>query len=73
MDINLEYAAHQHAVMQAGRADNEEDRANHLWRASGIAGRINTFQRQLGAAAACSWSVAQVSVLSPSQDLQGCA
>jgi hypothetical protein len=73
MDINLEYAAHQQAVMKASRADNDDDRASQLWRASGIAIRINAFQRQLGAAAACSWSVAQVSVLAPAHDLQGCA
>lgn len=65
MDINYQYAAHQHAVMRAGGAANEGDRAVQLARASAIASRISTFQQQLGAAASCSWSVAQVSALAP--------
>lgn len=63
MDINLEYAAHQHAVMRADRAACDDERAAQLNRASCIASRIGAFQRELGAAAACAWSVAQVAAL----------
>lgn len=61
MDINLEYAAHQQALMRTGRATNDNDRRAHLVRASVIAARIGAFQQRLGAAAACAWSMAQVS------------
>lgn len=61
MDINKEYAAHQHALMRADHSVCKDDRRAHLARASSIAGRISTFQRELGAAAACAWSMTQVS------------
>lgn len=61
MDINKEYAAHQHALMRADHSVCKDDRRAHLARASFIAGRIGAFQRDLGAAAACAWSMAQVS------------
>lgn len=61
MDLNMEYAAHQQALMCADNAANDDDRLEHLARASCIAGRISTFQQRLGAAAACAWSLAQVS------------
>ena len=61
MDINLEYAAHQHAVMRADCATSNGERVAQLARASSIASRISAFQRELGAAAACAWSMAQVS------------
>ncbi len=59
MDINMEYAAHQRAVMRAARASSSGERAEHLTRASSIAGKISVFQRELGAAAACAWSLAR--------------
>jgi hypothetical protein len=61
MDINKEYAAHQHALMRAEKSVCNETRRTHLSLASSIAGRINAFQRELGAAAACAWSMTQVS------------
>ncbi|WP_395393718.1 hypothetical protein WBP07_01360 [Novosphingobium sp. BL-8A] len=61
MDINKEYAAHQDALMRADNSVCNDDRRAHLARASSIAGRIGAFQRELGAAAACAWSMAQVS------------
>lgn len=63
MDINMEYAAHQRAVMCAASATSTGERTEHLTRASTIAGKISVFQRELGAAAACAWSLAQVSAL----------
>ena len=59
MDLNLEYAAHQRALMAVEDAANDDDRDAKLERASRIAGRIGTFQHKLGAAAACAWSNAQ--------------
>jgi hypothetical protein len=59
MDLNLEYAAHQRALMIANVAANDDDRLTNLVKASGIAGRISDFQHGLGAAAACAWSKAQ--------------
>lgn len=59
MDLNLEYAAHQRALMGAGVAANDDDRFAKLAKASRIAGRISDFQHGLGAAAACAWSQAQ--------------
>lgn len=60
MDINHEYAAHQSALMQAEHADGAERRQHQFAKASRIAGRISAFQRELGAAAACAWSAAQL-------------
>ena len=59
MDLNLEYAAHQGALMSANVASNDADRLAKLAKASRIAGRISDFQHGLGAAAACAWSKAQ--------------
>jgi hypothetical protein len=59
MDLNLEYASHQRALMGAGFAANDDDRFAKLAQASRIAGRISDFQHGLGAAAACAWSNAQ--------------
>lgn len=61
MDLNLEYAAHQHAMMRADCADSTDERAVQLDRASSIAGRIGAFQHKLGAAAACAWSTTHIS------------
>ncbi len=61
MDFNKEYAAHQQALMRADNSACHNDRRTHLARASSIAGRISAFQEELGAAAACAWSMAQVS------------
>lgn len=63
MDLNQEYAAHQHAMMRADCAASDDERVTQLNQASSIAGRISAFQRELGAAAACAWSMAQVSAL----------
>jgi hypothetical protein len=60
MDINHEYAAHQSALMRAAGADCADLRKSQFAQASRIAGRISTFQRELGAAAACAWSVAHL-------------
>jgi hypothetical protein len=59
MDLNMEYAAHQVALMSAKRAGNDKDRLSYLLRASTIASRISSFQKRLGAAAACAWSASQ--------------
>ena len=61
MDINKEYATHQHKLMRADNSVCNDDRPAHLALASAIAGRIGAFQQELGAAAALVWSVAQVS------------
>ena len=61
MDFNKEYAAHQHALMRADTSVCNDDRVAHLARASAIAARISAFQRELGAAAACAWSMTHVS------------
>jgi hypothetical protein len=60
MDLNLEYAAHQNAIMAAKGAANDDDRNDLLAKAGLIAGRISNFQHGLGAAAACAWSHAQL-------------
>ena len=60
MDLNSEYSAHQHALIQADRAKNDPDRLLHIAQATVIGGRIQTFQLGLGAAAACAWSAAQL-------------
>lgn len=61
IDINKEYAAHQHALMRAGNSACNDEARSHLAQASSIAGRISAFQRELGAAAACAWSMTQIS------------
>ncbi|WPZ07614.1 hypothetical protein [Pelagerythrobacter marinus] len=53
MDLNLEYAAHQSALMSADVAGNDDNRVAKLARATRIAGRISDIQHGLGAAAAC--------------------
>lgn len=58
MDINLEYAAHQAALMRAEDAGSADQRQHQLAKASRIAGRIGAFQHELGAAAACAWNAA---------------
>lgn len=60
MDFNKEYAAHQQALMCAENSVCSDDRRAHLARASSIAQRISAVQREIGAAAACAWSMAQV-------------
>lgn len=59
MDLNLQYAEHQRALMGAAHAANHDDRLAKLAKASRIAGRISDCQHGLGAAAACAWSKAQ--------------
>lgn len=61
MDFNKEYAAHQCALMHAEKSVCNDARKVHLARASSIAERISACQHELGAAAACAWSVTQVS------------
>ena len=61
MDINKEYAAHQHAMMRAGKSCCSEEARAHFAQASSIATRIAALQRELGAAAACDWNITQVS------------
>ncbi len=59
MDLNMEYAAHQKALMSAKCALSDLDRQAHLLDASIIADRIGVFQKSLGAAAACAWCASQ--------------
>lgn len=61
MDIIKQYAAHQTALMRAHAADTATGRRLQFAAAARIAGQISAFQRQLGAAAACAWSMAEVS------------
>ena len=56
MDLNLQLARHQTALMRADAADSDAQRVGHLASAADIAGRIGAFQHGLGAAAACAWS-----------------
>ncbi|MCB2068003.1 MAG: hypothetical protein KDE15_15340 [Erythrobacter sp.] len=65
MDLNREYASHQQALMAARTSQSQSERTRHLDLASAIAARINAFQLQLGAAAACAWSAAH---LAPTAD-----
>lgn len=62
MDLNMEYAAHQSALMSAKAATDDNERNAHLLRATGIADRIGQFQLQLGAAAACAWCAANLAL-----------
>ncbi|MEL1251560.1 hypothetical protein [Aurantiacibacter gilvus] len=62
MDLNLEYAAHQSALMSAKAATNDNGRRAHLLQATGIAERIGEFQLRLGAAAACAWCAANLAL-----------
>jgi hypothetical protein len=59
LDINKEYADHQHALMRADNSACNDDRRAHLAQALSIANRISVVQRELGAAAAGAWSMAQ--------------
>ena len=61
MDTDVDYAAHPHALMRADNSVCNGDRRAHVAPASSIAGQISTFQRELGAAAACAWSMTQFS------------
>lgn len=61
MDIMKQYAAHQTALMRAQEAGTTADRRSQFAAAARIAGQISAFQRDLGAAASCAWSMAEVS------------
>lgn len=63
MDLNLEYANHQRALMSAKAAGCSDEQVVHLEQARGIADRITAFQLRLGAAAACAWSVGQFATI----------
>lgn len=67
MDINLEYAAHQSALMRAEGAACADQRKQLFGKASSIAGRISAFQLELGAAAACAWSAAHLAAAKQSE------
>ena len=56
MDLNLAFANHQRALMDASVAANDDDRRSDLAAAAVIAEKIGAFQHRLGAAAACAWS-----------------
>ena len=56
MDLNLQYADHQRAMMSARDCISPDERRLHLDDASRIANGISAFQLQLGAAASCAWS-----------------
>ena len=58
MDLNRKYADHQQAVMRADAADGRA-RTAQLDLATGIAGQIGDYQRKLGAAASCAWSMSK--------------
>lgn len=60
MDLNMEYAAHQGALMSAAQTTDENDRGAFLLQASLIASRIGMFQQRLGAAASCAWCAAHL-------------
>lgn len=62
MDLNHEYAAHQYAIMDADAATSDGDRLEKLAEATRIAQRITVFQDKLGAAAACAWSNAHLTL-----------
>ena len=62
MDLNLEYAAHQRAIMGADAAPSDNDRLAKIEEASRIATRMSDFQHGLGAAAACAWSTARFAI-----------
>lgn len=64
MDLNMEYAAHQRALMSANGAQSAADRQSHLLQANIVARRIGDFQEGLGAAAACAWCASQM-IVSP--------
>jgi hypothetical protein len=66
LDINLEYAAHQSALMRATSAAGADQRKHQFAKASDIAGRISAFQLELGAAAACAWSAAHLAAAAQS-------
>jgi len=68
MDLNREYAAHQHALMAVDQAANDDERSAKLAKASTIASRIGTFQHRLGAAAACAWSITHCANAAASED-----
>jgi hypothetical protein len=57
MDLNRKYSDHQKAVMRASEAHSDVTREGYLGDASDIAAQIGEFQRKLGAAASCAWSV----------------
>lgn len=61
MDLNKEYADHQHALIWADSSACNDDRTAHLARAASIAIRIGTWQLALGAA--CASSTTHVSAL----------
>ena len=67
MDINLEYAAHQSALMRANSAGSPDQRQQQLAAASRIAVRISAFQHELGAAAAGAWSAAHRAAARPGE------
>lgn len=66
IDIIKEYAAHQTALMRADEALSTADRKSQFAQASRIAGKISAFQHELGAAASCAWSMAEMSASSRS-------
>ncbi|MBT0668465.1 hypothetical protein HT136_08785 [Novosphingobium profundi] len=55
MDLNQAYAAHQCALIDAGRTCDARERSEILAAASRIAQRISAFQHSLGARAAQAW------------------
>lgn len=57
MDINHEHTLPQSALTRAGATDQ---RKRQFAKPSCIAGRISVLQLELGAAAACAWSAANL-------------
>jgi hypothetical protein len=58
MDLNFQYARHQHALMRATAATCSNRRFSLLGDAARIARSIATYQHQLGADAAAGWGQA---------------
>jgi hypothetical protein len=59
MDLNQKYFEYQRAILDASLAPDAAMREFHLERAVEIAGQIELFQSQLGAAASCAWSTSK--------------
>lgn len=61
MDIKGECTVQQHALLRADQSACKDGLRAHLAQASPLAGRIRVLHHELGTAAACAWSMTQVS------------
>jgi len=60
MDLNQKYSDQQKALMQASAAANACLRDTHLETAAVLAGQIERYQLDMGAAASCAWSASKM-------------